>query len=805
MSHRVRLFLKGVSSTELIWMLERQTPRMQRGCFGDLQFVDDDSYDVAVCMNEHFPVRTPPECTICLLMEPPEKMRPQLHDSIGALFSFNDNDRHIFCDRYVHHHMLSFLHATILIDDHPGPHEKPRIMSMIVSGKTDHPYQRHRIALAQALVRSELPIDFYGRDFIPNPNDSRIRGPLPRIDKTNALRDYTYSIACECSPQEGYLSEKFLDCIVNNCVPITNNQSASRHFPSESFIVIDPDQPLDHTVAVIRDLIHQAPRPNPGPLRAAKRMALEGTWSLAVTLATIIAERIDHQPRSVPKSSSVPSRSVFIQEPQRLETVQQDAVTQSVSRPSALVTIAGRSRDDVTATWARCSEIEPQISLSTIVIESSQETSACSQPQSVDMVIHTASPLGIGAFLNRVISSCRSPYLLLLPNPMETCDHRYGPFLQDALHILDSDGRIGQIALGQSPDASTNRRLFDGPFREKSSSVPHYIRNPNQRSDEFLGNPSLFRLSTCHTLGPLREEHPKIDADIETEFQNRFSTQFVIAVIPELYIFPARARAFRQSAQMPGPGSLQTNRRQSLSITFIIPFRQDSPERLDNCRFVHAHLGRCIKNRGWNATIHIAEQPRDGTPFWKCRLINDAVRASTSDIVAVIDADVLIPCQQLDAAILALSHDADVCYPFQGDFLNVQRSSIPRQVDDIELTEFHAANVCNLNPVSVGGAVLYRRTVYWGAGGMNERFVSWGREDVEVAERVHTLGYQCVRVPGPLFHLDHPRTIDSRTDQPHHAENCREFDRISALDRYALIDEIASWEWAKERTLVSMA
>ena len=61
-----------------------------------------------------------------------------------------------------------------------------------------------------------------------------------------------------------------------------------------------------------------------------------------------------------------------------------------------------------------------------------------------------------------------------------------------------------------------------------------------------------------------------------------------------------------------------------------------------------------------------------------------------------------------------------------------------------------------------------------------------------------TLGFDVQRSSGPLYHLRHARGPDSSADNPHFADNVRELERISAMNRHELSAEVATWPWATE-------
>lgn len=82
----------------------------------------------------------------------------------------------------------------------------------------------------------------------------------------------------------------------------------------------------------------------------------------------------------------------------------------------------------------------------------------------------------------------------------------------------------------------------------------------------------------------------------------------------------------------------------------------------------------------------------------------------------------------------------------------------------------------------VGGAVFADRVKYINAGMENEKHYGWGNEDYDRFYRFVGLNYKIQRVNVPLFHLCHPRGINSQyrskmfeqisTDEKNKIENC---------------------------------
>ena len=76
-----------------------------------------------------------------------------------------------------------------------------------------------RLYLVKEILDSKLDIDIYGKGLIEIfGNHSKIKGEIP--NKLEALKDYSFSIAVENTPEKGYFTEKLTDCILTNTTPI---------------------------------------------------------------------------------------------------------------------------------------------------------------------------------------------------------------------------------------------------------------------------------------------------------------------------------------------------------------------------------------------------------------------------------------------------------------------------------------------------------------------------------------------------------------------------------------------------------
>lgn len=95
--------------------------------------------------------------------------------------------------------------------------KKEKKLSMIVSylNRPEGIYTK-RMRLLQQILASDLDIDIYGRRLVID--DQRFKGPLDY--KFMGLLPYEYSIAIENSEEKNYITEKFVDCVLCNTIPI---------------------------------------------------------------------------------------------------------------------------------------------------------------------------------------------------------------------------------------------------------------------------------------------------------------------------------------------------------------------------------------------------------------------------------------------------------------------------------------------------------------------------------------------------------------------------------------------------------
>lgn len=248
-----------------------------------------------------------------------------------------------------------------------------------------------------------------------------------------------------------------------------------------------------------------------------------------------------------------------------------------------------------------------------------------------------------------------------------------------------------------------------------------------------------------------------------------------------------------------------------MDLTFTIPFKKDSDERLENILTIIKYL-----KKYFNTNILVCEQddtrkfPQvDGIRYefiqsanyimLRTQLLNKMVKMANTPFIANYDTDVIFTPEQYILALNILrDNTSDGVFPYDGrffNFINEFRRSIIDRLDISGLTDIHG----HLNhPQSVGGAIFWNKQKFIEGGMENENFKSWGFEDTERACRFTKLGYRIARVSGILYHLNHP--VSSNSSNTRHNEynmNQQEYYKVHNMNKIQLREYVNTWEWVR--------
>lgn len=192
--------------------------------YKNICFVKDETYTHAVIINTAMPElkNIPKKNVIGLAFEPIEFLKLTIdfveyaQKYIGVYFFGKDARTAPFMSHF------SFMWFTKKRQEYLNrvyfmKKAKPCI-SIWVSDKTQSPGHKYRHGLVKEILRTNLPIDIWGRGCkMLNSTDPRIKGEFTHNEP---YREYKYCITIENHTSESYISEKFMNCLAFNTIPI---------------------------------------------------------------------------------------------------------------------------------------------------------------------------------------------------------------------------------------------------------------------------------------------------------------------------------------------------------------------------------------------------------------------------------------------------------------------------------------------------------------------------------------------------------------------------------------------------------
>ena len=195
-------------------------------------------------------------------------------------------------------------------------------------------------------------------------------------------------------------------------------------------------------------------------------------------------------------------------------------------------------------------------------------------------------------------------------------------------------------------------------------------------------------------------------------------------------------------------------------ITFIIQYTYDSPDRLENVRYVVNDLKeKCpcsnifVYELGKERTFFDVEgidykynKISDGHLWHRTKDFNDIIKEIDTPYVCLYDTDVFLDMKDHYDALRMLKEGYDVVYPYSGQFAPIDR----KYLKDGIIRETGRWNFDFL-----GGAVYLNRNKYIEAGLENENLITYGIDDMERYDRMKLLDYKIGRTSGVCWHINH--------------------------------------------------
>ena len=221
-------------------------------------------------------------------------------------------------------------------------------------------------------------------------------------------------------------------------------------------------------------------------------------------------------------------------------------------------------------------------------------------------------------------------------------------------------------------------------------------------------------------------------------------------------------------------------------LTFLILIRIDSIQRFENVKVITDSLlkyfdtniyvleadsyNNGLLKKSMNKKI-LYQFVEDKDPvLHKTKYYNYMVNKIHTTYLSIWDTDAVVDKNAICDSMKHLRAEADVAYPYNGLFYEVpeviKRYYLKHQ--DIRILKRHIGKMKLLyeRPL-VGGAVIVKTDKYLQAGGESEEIYGWGNDDFIRYHRFKANNYNIYRTKDKLFHLCHPRGINSQFRSQH--------------------------------------
>lgn len=191
-------------------------------------------------------------------------------------------------------------------------------------------------------------------------------------------------------------------------------------------------------------------------------------------------------------------------------------------------------------------------------------------------------------------------------------------------------------------------------------------------------------------------------------------------------------------------------------LEILIPWRSPGcPYRQRNFEFVFDYYSQI-------GSVVIVDSTHK--EFNRSNARNIAVDTATSEVFLLVDADCIVPQEQIIQSINLAIERMTIVHPYNKiHFLNDEASiryiSSPSDFKP-QLHEYVFKTPNEIILENSGGAYVVIKSQWKTIGGMNESFIGWGGEDSEFNRRYVTRFGNMGRVDGDLYSLYHPATRD---------------------------------------------
>lgn len=157
---------------------------------------------------------------------------------------------------------------------------------------------------------------------------------------------------------------------------------------------------------------------------------------------------------------------------------------------------------------------------------------------------------------------------------------------------------------------------------------------------------------------------------------------------------------------------------------------------------------------------------------------NDMLRCVSTSIVGIWDADVISYSKSVNECLsLLISKRVSLALPYNGICLDTSEiiANLYLKSFDFSILQKSQHFMKRLQPhILTGGAVLMNRLDFLSLDAENENYYGWGDDDFDRYIRFMNANMKIFRSNTPLFHLSHPRGINSNYLTSLYASNSKE-------------------------------
>jgi hypothetical protein len=208
-------------------------------------FTNSDDYTHAILVNTPMPKLTIPKENVIGISFEPVQYLGLTHNFIA------------YAEQYIGKYLIgnkldlqrpfveAFSYLTHMTPLKEKIQNKPKTMSIMISQKTNAPGHQYKHELVRLILKSNLPIDIYGRGCSSYTSvDERIKGGFE--NQKVMLEDYKYHICIENFRTPHYFSEKIMDSLLSNTIPIYLGCENIEHYFPKQIIHLTGDAVKDY-------------------------------------------------------------------------------------------------------------------------------------------------------------------------------------------------------------------------------------------------------------------------------------------------------------------------------------------------------------------------------------------------------------------------------------------------------------------------------------------------------------------------------------------------------------------------------